>query len=132
ARGPRWRRGPPSSARWSRGSRSTRSPTPASTRPAWATSRDWPGRRSPRRPERAGSLRGVGVAWGLISTARINDLVLAGARASDRVDVVAVASRDRGRGGAYARDHGIERGHRSYEALLAGPGGEAAGHSAPN
>ena len=36
-------------------------------------------------------------AWGILSTARINRLVLAGARRSDRMDVIAVASRDRPR-----------------------------------
>jgi D-xylose 1-dehydrogenase (NADP+, D-xylono-1,5-lactone-forming) len=74
----------------------------------------------------------VGVAWGLISTARINDLVLAGARASDRVDVVAVASRDRARAEAYARERGIGRAHGSYEALLADADVEAVYISLPN
>jgi len=42
---------------------------------------------------------GVGrtVRWGFLSTANINDKVLAGARGSDRVEVAAVASRDRDR-----------------------------------
>jgi D-xylose 1-dehydrogenase (NADP+, D-xylono-1,5-lactone-forming) len=74
----------------------------------------------------------VGVAWGLISTARINDLVLAGARGSDRVDVVAVASRDRARAEAYARERGIGRAHGSYEALLADRDVEAVYISLPN
>jgi D-xylose 1-dehydrogenase (NADP+, D-xylono-1,5-lactone-forming) len=55
---------------------------------------------------------------GLLSTARINRMILAGAAVSDRVDVVAVASRDRDRADAYAREHGIARAHGSYEALL--------------
>lgn len=58
------------------------------------------------------------VAWGLLSTARINLPVLAGARASERVDVIAVASRDGGRAENYAREHGIERAYASYEALF--------------
>jgi D-xylose 1-dehydrogenase (NADP+, D-xylono-1,5-lactone-forming) len=70
--------------------------------------------------------------WGIISTARINRLVLAGARESDRVDVVAVASRDRGRVEAYAREHGIERAHGSYEALLEDPDVEAVYIPLPN
>jgi predicted dehydrogenase len=74
----------------------------------------------------------VGVAWGLLSTATINDLVLAAVRGSDRVDVVAVASRDRRRAEAYARERGIERAHGSYEALLADPGVEAVYVSLPN
>lgn len=74
----------------------------------------------------------MGVAWGLLSTATINDLVLAAVRGSDRVDVVAVASRDRRRAEAYARERGIERAHGSYEALLADPGVEAVYVSLPN
>ena len=70
--------------------------------------------------------------WGIISTARINRLVLAGARESDRVDVVAVASRDQARAEAYAREHGIERAHGSYEALLADPDVDAVYISLPN
>jgi D-xylose 1-dehydrogenase (NADP+, D-xylono-1,5-lactone-forming) len=58
------------------------------------------------------------VAWGMLSTARINRLVLEGAGESDRVDVIAVASRDAGRAEAYARDHGIARAYGSYDALL--------------
>ena len=55
---------------------------------------------------------------GLLSTARINDAILGGAKGTDRVDVVAVASRDAERAEAYAREHGLERSHGSYEALL--------------
>jgi pimeloyl-ACP methyl ester carboxylesterase len=44
------------------------------------------------------------VSWGVLSTARINRLVLAGARASDRVEMLAVASRDARRAEAYARE----------------------------
>lgn len=51
----------------------------------------------------------MGVAWGLLSTAPINLAILAGARESDRIDVIAVASRDGARAEAYARDNGIER-----------------------
>jgi xylose dehydrogenase (NAD/NADP) len=61
----------------------------------------------------------MSVGFGILSTARINRLVLAGARASDEVEVVAVASRDSDRAEAYAREHGIARAHGSYEALLA-------------
>jgi xylose dehydrogenase (NAD/NADP) len=72
------------------------------------------------------------VTWGILSTAHINRLVLAGARESDRVEVAAVASRDRTRAEAYAREHGIERAHGSYEALLADPDVEAVYISLPN
>jgi xylose dehydrogenase (NAD/NADP) len=60
----------------------------------------------------------VSLRWGFMSTARINRLVLEGARETDRADVIAVASRDTGRAQAYARDHAIERAYGSYEALL--------------
>ena len=72
------------------------------------------------------------VRWGLLSTARINGPVLAGARKSDRAEVVAVASRDGARAEAYAREHGLERSHGSYEALLADPGVDAVYISLPN
>ena len=65
--------------------------------------------------------RRMSTKWGIISTANINRLVLAGAGESDQVDVVAVASRDQARAEAYAREHGIERAYGSYEALLADP-----------
>ena len=70
--------------------------------------------------------------WGIISTAHINRLVLAGARESEQVDVIAVASRDQARAEAYARDQGIERAYGSYEALLADPDVEAVYISLPN
>jgi D-xylose 1-dehydrogenase (NADP+, D-xylono-1,5-lactone-forming) len=72
------------------------------------------------------------VAWGLLSTARINRLVLAGAAESDRADVIAVASRDPARAEAYAREHSIERAYGSYEALLEDPDVEAVYISLPN
>ena len=59
------------------------------------------------------------VRWGLLSTARINDAILTGAAQSERTEVVAVASRDEQRAVAYAREHGIERAHGSYDRLLA-------------
>jgi len=58
------------------------------------------------------------VRWGLLSTARINEAILGGARQSERTHVVAVASRDQGRADAYARERGLERAYGSYEALL--------------
>jgi D-xylose 1-dehydrogenase (NADP+, D-xylono-1,5-lactone-forming) len=70
--------------------------------------------------------------WGIISTAHINRLVLAGARESERVEVVAVASRYQARAEAYARENGIERAHGSYEALLDDPEVEAVYISLPN
>jgi predicted dehydrogenase len=72
------------------------------------------------------------VTWGFLSTANINDKVLAGARESDRVRVAAVASRDRERAEAYARERGIERAYGTYEELLADPEIEAIYISLPN
>ncbi|HZO49117.1 MAG TPA: Gfo/Idh/MocA family oxidoreductase [Gaiellaceae bacterium] len=70
--------------------------------------------------------------WGFLSTARINDLVLAGARRSRLAEVVAVASRDRQRAQAYARERGIERAYGAYEELLADGDVEAVYVSLPN
>jgi D-xylose 1-dehydrogenase (NADP+, D-xylono-1,5-lactone-forming) len=72
------------------------------------------------------------VSWGFLSTANINDKLLAGAAESDRVDVIAVASRDAARAEAYARQRGIERAYGSYEELLADPDVEAVYISLPN
>ena len=72
------------------------------------------------------------VSWGFISTANINDKLLAGAAESDRVDVIAVASRDAARAEANARERGIERAYGSYEELLADPDVEAVYISLPN
>jgi D-xylose 1-dehydrogenase (NADP+, D-xylono-1,5-lactone-forming) len=74
----------------------------------------------------------MSLSWGFLSTARINRLVLEGARESDRADVIAVASRDADRAEAYAREHGIERAHGSYEALLEDPEVEAVYIPLPN
>jgi len=72
------------------------------------------------------------VSWGFLSTANINDKLLAGAAGSDRVDVIAVASRDSARAEAYARERGIKRAYGSYEELLADPDVEAVYISLPN
>ena len=69
---------------------------------------------------------------GLLSTANINRAILAGAAKTDRVDVVAVGSRDAERAEAYAAEHGLATAHGSYEALLADPDVEAVYISLPN
>jgi xylose dehydrogenase (NAD/NADP) len=69
---------------------------------------------------------------GLLSTARINAKLAAGARASSRAEVVAVASRKLERARAQAGELGIGRAHGSYEALLADPGVDAVYISLPN
>ena len=55
----------------------------------------------------------------LLSTAAINELLLAGARGSELVEVIGVASRERERAEAYARERGLERAYGGYEELLA-------------
>jgi D-xylose 1-dehydrogenase (NADP+, D-xylono-1,5-lactone-forming) len=72
------------------------------------------------------------VRWGVLSTARINELLLAGARGCEAVEVLAVASREQAHAAAYAREHGIERAYGSYDALLADPQIEAVYISLPN
>ncbi|HZE06899.1 MAG TPA: Gfo/Idh/MocA family oxidoreductase [Solirubrobacteraceae bacterium] len=72
------------------------------------------------------------VKWGIISTANINRLFLAGAREADGVEIFAVASRDRDRCDEYARQNEIARAHGSYEALLADPDVEAVYIPLPN
>ncbi len=72
------------------------------------------------------------VRFGFLSTARINRLLLPAAAASDRVEVVAVASRDAARAEAYAREWGIERAYGRYDELLADPGLDAVYISLPN
>jgi D-xylose 1-dehydrogenase (NADP+, D-xylono-1,5-lactone-forming) len=67
-----------------------------------------------------------------MSTARINRLFLAGARQAAGVEVVAVASRDGKKAEGYAREHGIERAHGSYESLLADADVEVVYISLPN
>jgi xylose dehydrogenase (NAD/NADP) len=70
--------------------------------------------------------------WGILSTARINSLVLEGAREAKGVEVAAVASRQAVRADAYAREHGIPRAHGSYEALLDDDAVDAVYISLPN
>jgi xylose dehydrogenase (NAD/NADP) len=72
------------------------------------------------------------VKWGIMSTAHINRLFLAGARESDGVELLAVASRDRGRSDGYAREQGIERAYGNYDSLLQDPEVEAVYIPLPN
>lgn len=72
------------------------------------------------------------VRFGIVSTAHINRLVIPGAHASDKVELVAVASRDLARAEEYARTWEIERAYGSYEELLAAPDIDAVYISLPN
>jgi len=70
--------------------------------------------------------------WGILSTARIAERIVEGARASQDAQIVAVGSRDLARAQAYASEHGIPRVHGSYEALLADPEVDAVYIPLPN
>ena len=72
------------------------------------------------------------VKWGIMSTAHINRLFLAGAREADNVEITAVASRDKARAEQYAREQKIPKAHGSYEELLADPEVEAVYIPLPN
>ena len=69
---------------------------------------------------------------GLLSTARINEKLAAGAQLVDEVELSAIASRDLARAEAQAAELGIERAHGSYEELLADPEVDAVYISLPN
>jgi len=72
------------------------------------------------------------VKWGILSTADINRRLIPGAHASPKVDLIAVASRDRGRAEDYAREWQIERAYGSYDELLADRDVEAVYNPLPN
>jgi D-xylose 1-dehydrogenase (NADP+, D-xylono-1,5-lactone-forming) len=72
------------------------------------------------------------VNWGILSTAKINDKWLAGARQAAGATVVAVASRDGARAERYAHEHGIPRAHGDYQALLDDPEVDAVYIPLPN
>ena len=75
---------------------------------------------------------GTPVKWGIISTAHINRKVIPGAHASDKIDLVAVASRDQAQADEYAKEWEIPRAFGTYDALLADPEIEAVYISLPN
>jgi xylose dehydrogenase (NAD/NADP) len=72
------------------------------------------------------------VKWGIVSTANINRNVIPGAHASDKVELLGVASRDQAKADAYAHEWKIPRAYGSYEALLADDEIEAVYISLPN
>src|SRR6266567_466979 len=72
------------------------------------------------------------VKWGILSTADINRKVIPGAHASEKVELIAVASRDLRRAEEYAREWEIDRAYGSYEALLEDDDVEAVYISLPN
>ena len=72
------------------------------------------------------------VRWGILGTGGITKKLLAGARRSTDVTVVAVGSRTAERAAAYAAEHNIGRAHGSYDDLLEDPLVEAVYISLPN
>ena len=70
--------------------------------------------------------------WGLLSTARINRLIIPAVRASARSELTTVASRTIDRGQAYAAEWKIPRVAASYDALLADPEIDVVYISLPN
>ena len=59
------------------------------------------------------------IRWGVLSTARIAERIVVGARGAENAEVTAVGSRDQARAQAYADEHGIPHVFGSYEELLA-------------
>src|SRR5262245_39393342 len=59
------------------------------------------------------------IRWGILSTARIAEKVIGGARVASDAEIVAVGSRDLARAQAFAAEHGIPDVYGSYEELLA-------------
>lgn len=59
------------------------------------------------------------IRWGILSTARIAERIVVGARGAENAEVTAVGSRDQARAQAYADEHGIPHVYGSYEELLA-------------
>jgi xylose dehydrogenase (NAD/NADP) len=72
------------------------------------------------------------VRWGILSTADINNKVLAGLQGSPAVDVMAVGSRSRESAEEFATAHGIARAYGSYEELLGDADVEAVYIPLPN
>jgi predicted dehydrogenase len=70
--------------------------------------------------------------WGLLSTARINRVLLPPLRASARNELTAVASRDLNRAKVYAEERHIPRVFGSYEEMLADPDVDVIYNPLPN
>ncbi|HEM62191.1 MAG TPA: Gfo/Idh/MocA family oxidoreductase, partial [Chloroflexi bacterium] len=70
--------------------------------------------------------------WGLLSTARINRLVIPSIHAAERAELVGVASRSQERAEACAAEWDIPRAYGSYQSLLDDPGVDVIYISLPN
>ena len=69
---------------------------------------------------------------GILGAARISDLALIDPAHELGVELVAVAARDRGRGEAYAHQHGVETVYSNYAQVIADPRVEAVYNPLPN
>ena len=72
------------------------------------------------------------VRWGIIGPGGISAILLRDLGRAANYEVVAVASRDRGRADRFASRFGISRVHATYEQLLADPGVDAVYIGLPN
>ena len=72
------------------------------------------------------------IRWGLLSTAHINRRLIPAIRASERGELVAVASRSQDQADAYAAEWDIPQAFASYEAILASDAIDAVYISLPN
>jgi len=72
------------------------------------------------------------IHFGLLSTASINEAILGVRDGEAPFSIDAVSSRDPLRAGVYAKEHGIERAHGSYEELLADDAIDAVYIALPN
>ena len=70
--------------------------------------------------------------WGILGPGRIAPRIVRAVRASERADLVSVASRDADRAEAFAAAHGIPRSFGAYQALLASPDVDAVYIALPN
>ena len=70
--------------------------------------------------------------WGLLSTARINRALIKPLRASERNELLAVASRSQKTADQYAAEWEIPRAFGSYQAMLDDPGIDVVYNSLPN
>jgi xylose dehydrogenase (NAD/NADP) len=72
------------------------------------------------------------IRWGILGTARINRRIIPAMGLARRNELLAVASRDRGRADAYAREWSIPRAVAGYRALLDSPDVDAIYIPLPN
>jgi predicted dehydrogenase len=72
------------------------------------------------------------IRWGIVSTANINEALIDPIRQASRSELAAVASRDKAKAEAYAKEKGIPTAYGSYEELLAAPDIDAVYISLPN